>query len=330
MVETFKLDDLKEHMSTPLDVFICCASFEGRSKTIADCISSNLVKNVLLCENEEIAEYVGENARYLDNRFHGKALHVPLSLSSPLKSADSLTEGLEKVMSTKPQEYLVDITTFTHEELLILLRLLQRRLKATDRLRFAYTAAKEYSLGAVPADKWLSKGIKQIRSVLGYPGDPLPTRQFHLVVLAGFENDRAAQLIDAYEPAIVSLGFGKKDQSITNEHFEVNIAFHEKLCNIYNGLETFTFSLIDPVQTKVDIANQIATKQGYNVVVAPLNNKISTIGSALAAFEHANIQLCYAQANFYNYEKYSSPGDEAYLFEIPDFLKVEALAGLND
>ena len=320
MVETFKLRDLKEHIATPLDVFICSASFEERCKSIAACISSGTVDHVLVCENEELAEYVGKNARYLGDRFIDRAIHVPLSLSNPLRVADSMAEGLEKVISTNPQSYLVDVTTFTHEALLILLSLLRQRLKSSDTIRFAYTAAKEYSLGAEGDDKWLSKGIKQIRSVLGYPGDPLPTRQFHLVVLAGFENDRAAQLIDAYEPAIVSLGFGNKQQSITNEHFEINIAFHKRLCDIYRGLETFTFSLIDPLQAKVDIAKQIASKPGYNVVVAPLNNKISTIGSALAAFENSDIQLCYSQANFYNYENYSSAGDEVYLLDIPAFL----------
>jgi hypothetical protein len=280
-----------------------------------------VVDHVLVCENEELVEYVGENARHLIDRFSDKTVRVPLSLSNPIKVADSLSAGLERVISTEPQSYLVDVTTFTHEALLILLSLLRRRLKSSDRIRFAYATAKEYSLGAEGDEKWLSKGIKQIRSVLGYPGDPLPTRQFHLVVLAGFENDRAAQLIDAYEPAIVSLGLGNKEQSITNKHFEVNIAFHRKLCEIYSGLETFTFSLIDPLQAKLDITTQIGIKPGYNVVVAPLNNKISTIGSALAAFENPDIQLCYSQANFYNYENYSSPGDEFYLIDVPALLQ---------
>jgi hypothetical protein len=321
MVDTFKLRDLRVHIETPLDVFICSASFEDRCKSIPACISSEMVDHVLVCENEELAEYVGENARYLADRFIHKSIHVPLSLSNPIRVADSMTAGLDRVISTKPQSYLVDITTFTHEALLILLSLLRRRLKSSDKIRFAYTTAKEYSLGAEGADKWLSKGIKQIRSVLGYPGDPLPTRQFHLVVLAGFENDRAAQLIDTYEPAIVSLGFGSREQSITNEHFEVNVAFHKKLCDIYRDLETFTFSLTDPMQAKVDIAQQIAAKPRFNVVVAPLNNKISTIGSALIAFENPDIQLCYSQANFYNYENYSSPGDEFYLLDVPGFLE---------
>jgi hypothetical protein len=321
----FNLRKLTEVLRRRPDVFICSASFEGRCRSIADNIDPASLKNALICENEDLVDLVGPNAAYLRSRFANKSVRVPLKLTDPLKIADGILTGLHGIAATEPQNYLVDITTFTRESLLILLRLLRLKLRPIDTVQFVYAVAEDYSLGQRGSNKWLSKGIAQIRSVLGYPGDPRPTRKFHLVVLAGFEHERAAKLIDTYESALVSVGYGKADQSITPNHHKNNVAFHKKLCDIYRNVESFSFSLTDPIQTKADIEHQISAKPGYNLVVAAMNNKISTVGAALAAFGNSDIQLCYAQPNYYNYECYSSPSNEFYLFEIPDFIQSDSI-----
>ena len=57
-----------------------------------------------------------------------------------------------------------------------------------------------------------------------------------------------------------------------------------------------------------------------NTVIAPMNNKISTVGAALAALKNPNIQISYAQADIYNVVGYSMPNDDYYLGEL-DFAK---------
>jgi hypothetical protein len=47
-----------------------------------------------------------------------------------------------------------------------------------------------------------------------------------------------------------------------------------------------------------------------------MNTKISTVGAALAAIKQESIQLCYAQANIYNVERYSAVSDEVFIFEL--------------
>jgi hypothetical protein len=326
MAGPFQLTSFEKHLGSPADVFICSASFEDRCRSIPDQINPNSVGSVLVCENQALLEYVGKNGKYLRDRFGDKTIPVSLDINDPLKIADNLEEGLDKVIKTSPQKFLIDTTTFTREALLIMLSLLRSKLMAVNTILFTYAAAKEYSVGQEGENKWLSKGISSIRSVLGYPGELLPSRKFHLVVLAGFELERAAKLIETYESAVVSVGFGREDQSIRPNHYEINKAFHQSLCDLYNNVETFSFSLVDPVQAKLDIEKQIAAKQdsNLNIVIAALNNKISTIGAALAAFKNPDFQLCYAQANYYNVESYSSPGDEFYLFELPGFLTAEA------
>ena len=59
----------------------------------------------------------------------------------------------------------------------------------------------------------------------------------------------------------------------------------------------------------------------YNIVLSPLNNKVSTIAVAFVALKNENIQVCYASANQYNINEYSTPCDYFLIFEMSQFLK---------
>jgi hypothetical protein len=91
--------------------------------------------------------------------------------------------------------------------------------------------------------------------------------------------------------------------------------------DLYGTVEEFNFSCIDPVQAKVDLKRQIYQYDGYNVIIAPMNTKISAMGAALLAYERPEIQLCYASANVYNVDGYSIPGDDCYLFSLDELIE---------
>lgn len=311
------LSSLAAQIGQKVDVFLCSASFESRCRSVADYVDSTLPAKVLVCANENFPTVVSSNGEYLRSRYESQSSMVLLSTDNPLKTADSLQKAIGGVVTEAPQHYLVDITTFTHEALLILLRVLQLKLKTTDSLTFAYTTALEYSVGDKAEDKWLSKGIGEIRSVLGYPGKIIPTRKLHLVILAGFEGERAERLIEEYEPSKVSLGLGDPNHSISPDHYSVNKATHQKIAAKYTDVMQFNFSLLDPFKTKSAIEFHIRKVPGHNVLIAPMNTKISTLGVALLAFEDDSIQLCYATAHQYNESNYSKPGSECYLFTVP-------------
>jgi hypothetical protein len=84
----------------------------------------------------------------------------------------------------------------------------------------------------------------------------------------------------------------------------------------YPFAETFEFSLTDPFLAKQQIENQIKNSNGYNIVITPLNNKLSTISTALVALENIKVQLCYLRAHEYNYKGYSSPSDDCFLVKM--------------
>jgi len=56
------------------------------------------------------------------------------------------------------------------------------------------------------------------------------------------------------------------------------------------------------------------------VLLAPMNNKMSTLGAALAAFQCEKIQVCYAPVLEYNFFHYASPGKTCYVVELPELL----------
>lgn len=312
------LSSIQQALPSSTDVFICSASFEERSKVIPLQLSTEPIEHALICYNKVgYTDLIERTARELKSRFGDRSRLVELSVDNPLIIADHLQRSIPDIADRASATYVVDITSFTHEALLILLKVLQTRVKSSDRVIGLYNSASQYSVDANNGDMWLTKGVTEIRSVLGYPGQIMPTQKLHLIVLVGFETERAERVIEAYEPTKLSLGYGSPVDSISQPLHEINRKFHKKLCDKYKSVFEFTTSLIDPIEAKKTIEKQAALLPGFNVFVAPMNTKISTVGVALAAFENEALQICYASAEQYNFLAYSKPSSDCYFFEIP-------------
>ncbi len=311
-----KLSSLRGAMRDGVDLFICSASFEKRCLSIPEHLPLTRIERVLICENQNLHAYVHHNAVKLQEHFGKKAQIVPTSTDDPLVTADGMLKELLTVSDGKGRLIVVDITTFTHEGLLILLKLLQR-IGIRNRVRLLYSGARSYMKVEKGHEPWLSKGIASIRSVLGYPGAMADSDGVHLIVQVGFEYERARGLVERYEPNVVSLGFGAKEESISPAHHEDNMKFFDQLVDVLGNVNKFAFSCRDPVMTAGAIRKQAALFPRHAPVVASLNTKVATVGAALAAFQDPRIQLCYAQAQLYNYKGYSTPSDTYYEVAFP-------------
>ncbi|OIQ64046.1 hypothetical protein GALL_544070 [mine drainage metagenome] len=180
-----------------------------------------------------------------------------------------------------------------------------------------YNDSKEYSYNVVnAADKWLTKGVGDVRNIIGYPGYISPARHNHLIILFGFEVERTQRVIEKFEADIVSIGFGSEENSINSVHYAINQNRHKQLLNFNSNLNVFTLSLIDPKKTKANLIEQILKYPDTNVIIAAMNTKLSTVGAALAFRDNPDIQLCYVKANLYNIEGYSLAGENVYLFDV--------------
>jgi len=317
----FALSDIPAHYSEPIDLFICAASFEDRSLSVARQLPPSQVRSVLVCSNTGIQ---GDNAtqqhkNFLLNKFGLNTLTASLPVDNPLLIADNIAAKLDALLLSRPTPLrlcLVDITAFTQEALLILLQLVVRKLGGTGcEIDFIYTAANDYSVNeGVKSKKWLSSSIGAIRSVLGYSGEFDPAKPLHLIILMGIEVDKTVKLINTLEPAKLSFGLGRKYTSVKLGHTELSQLNYDKLPIARSATDSFAFSCTSPSQTFKDLANYIAKFPEYNTIIAPQNTKLSTMGAGLFAMENPDVQLCYAPANKYNIDGYSAPDDFCYIY----------------
>ena len=320
MVNKYRLNALNENISESIDLFICAASFESRCLSVPYSIELSKIKSAVIFYMKDSIQYINDNKILLQEHFKDIASCVELMHGDPLFTADRMQETLiECSQRLTVVSIMVDITTFTHESLLILLRLLPIVFPSAT-IMYAYANAQEYDSDNEKDNKWLSKGIGDIRSVLGYPGELLPARKTHLIVVVGYEYERAASIINALEPSKLALAFGRSDNATTekdkdaNEHY---LHLVEQMASSYQEIECFEVKCNDPFETCKKIETHISNCRDMNIVIVPLNNKISTLGVAFAAMSNPSIQLSYAPALAYNYTNYSKPGDSCYIINTP-------------
>lgn len=314
MSNYLKVNEIADKLPSSIDLFMMCGSFESRCKVISESIKSTKIRKTVLFQNLKYEDVCATNLATLKSIFQNYTLEN-LDSSSPIDIADTFVEVLaDEVSDPDCRSVLIDITTFTRESLLILIKILFEFKSSRTKVYLAYSCASEMS------KSWLSGDVVEIRSVLGYMGVIKPSRPLHLIIMLGFELDRCREIIDAYEPKYLSVGIGKKNESIQPEFQNRNYSFYKKLEAHYdpNYINKFDYSLVDFIKTKQSLDDQIKLYNDANVVIAPLNNKISTVGAAIVAIDNDEVQLCYSEVSHYNFDNYSKPSDDCLLFEVLD------------
>lgn len=315
--EKYKINDEILALSEGADLFICCSSFESRCLTIPEKLNKGDVKNIAICVSKNAPDTI--NTEKLKGIFND--CKPTIILTNPEEPYDTLTQIQNYIsnflIDNNDVSVVVDITTFTHENLLILYKILDLNLDKIKKLVLCYNDAGEYSINSnTEEDKWLSKGVGDIRNVIGYPGYLTPARKTHLVILFGFEVERTLRIIDQFEADIVSIGVGSTKQSICDRHCDINYKRFKELQENYPSLESFEFSLTNPVDTAESIKAQMKKFPDTNVIISPMNTKLSTIGAAIVTKHDDDVQLCYIRANLYNKDGYSTPGEHIYTYQV--------------
>ncbi|MCL2311142.1 MAG: hypothetical protein FWC41_01445 [Firmicutes bacterium] len=297
--------------------FFCCASFEERCKSISLAINKSKVNcaYIFYDSNYTSDAVVSEISEYLPN-----CEIKQLNMKNPIEVADIFAKAIEKIQISGIENIVIDITTFTHEWLLILLKIVHSYKNAFKQIRCMYTGAQDYGGASVSSEqKWLSKGCKDVRNVLGYPGILRPSEKNCLIVLAGFELERATRLIELVEPDKIVIGNGIDP---TNVSLTDTMTFFRKKFDDWKkeykhrNCKNFDFSCKDIFSTVKEIEKIVNTDPTDNYIVVPLNTKLSTIAAALVAFQNPKIQLCYSIPEEYNVKNYSIPGNKITVFDL--------------
>ncbi|WP_417364275.1 hypothetical protein [Galbibacter sp.] len=315
------LNKLNESLPDHIDLFLCNSSFEDRSLVLLSSIDSSKIKYAIICTNTDQSDIVGQNALSIQNKLKCDSEFANFDTNNPLSIADELLKRLSRF--DNKMEIVVDITTFTHEALLILLKIFQiSKSYLKNNIHLIYNSAKSYCHTVENIDDiWLSKGLRDKRTILGYPGRFKPYNPLHFIMLVGFENERAKHLIESYEPSVLSLGIADKKESVAPDIHEINLSRYKNLKILYKDVYEFTFSCINPLATYNILNEYIARYKNYNVVISPMNNKVSTLGCGLFALSNPQVQLISSRANLYNTESYSKASKYFYKFNLRDLMK---------
>jgi len=310
------LDDLASLRAGGIDLLICSASFEERCLSIPLRLAPEQVNRVAIMSAGRQEAHVSQNLDQLLEHFGTKAVHLSCSLDDPICTFDVAARELEQSgLQSGHDAVWIDMSTLTHEWVLMLYHILCERLPRAHPVRFLYNRAAEYALGLPSTSKWLSQGIREVRSVLGYPG-ALTAQAMHLILLVGFEFERALALIETYEPHRISLGRADLSESNAAAHAEAEAWHASRVRDARGETREFRFPAYDVEGTTLVLEDVIASsEEALSTVIAPMNTKLSTLGVACLAKQRSEIQVCYAQPVMYNYTAYSQPGQELYVVE---------------
>lgn len=298
------------------DLLICSASFEGRCLAVASSIDLSRIDKALVCRYSGYAELSVDNNKKLLEVLKNKAMDISFNKDAPLSIYDTLYDA---ILKCHPQSVIIDISTFTRETILIILMLFKQESFKDIEVTLCYVPADRYSDctgGNNTNDIWLSKGVNDIRTVLGYAGSFTSLKKTLLIVLVGFEKERAEILINSFEADKLYLGCVPPQESHSEELSAINRENFDRLVSLVGECNTFEFSCRYLQQTYDELKKIIdENKDNYNIIISPMNNKLSTLAVANVAFENPDVQVCYASTNQYNTEAYSSPADKVILFD---------------
>ena len=291
-------------------IFLTCISFEDRSISL---LKSNFDKiNKIYAFSLNNYNKTEENFKVVSDIYEEKLERVILDITDPIQTYKMISNITKFCGSTK-NEIIVDITTFTHETLLILMQSLKK--SGCTKVHYVYVGADEYSIGDSYDAKWLSKGCKEIRNVLGYAGKMIPSKQTCLVMLTGFEIERAMGAIFDLDAELVYIGNGLKESShVTGKkHVDTMSYFRElygSLLSTREGVKFFEFSPKDIVDVYKKLQTIIDATPNYNHIIVPLNTKISSLAVGLYALQNRDVQVSYSLPETYNVNAYSTAGDK--------------------
>lgn len=304
------ITQVNSKIKQPIDVLIGCISYETRCLSVPISLAESDIKKLVYFRVKEFSNSSSNNTTKLQSLFKNKLNVIEYSNYKSIDFANYFIEQLDNAYtySGRALNVALDITTFTRESLIMSIGILFHKREYISDLSLLYTPASKMS------EDWLSRGFRSVRSVLGFPGERSSLKPLHIVVMTGFELERAKYIIDEYEPDLISIGVGNSDESINPEFYGRNQKFVNDLTNYYGSIvNNFNFSLIDPIKTANELECYTNQYRQYNTVVAPMNNKISTVGAALYGLKHEEVQICYLPAEEYNTNNYSEAAESIYL-----------------
>ena len=291
--EIKSLTKLNEH--GPDDLFICCASFEER------CLSSTakmgmdfLTKFAVIFVVEEplYQKQVERNMFRLQTELRKKTTEgifvISCQRENPLDGINQLEDILRQCkLKTDGGPFItVDISGFTKIYLLELLHYLAIE-KGLGIPRLLHTTQRY-----LPTR--LTRGIHQITTIPNFFGSPSLEKETVLVLLLGFEPERALAVWKQLNPARTIALITNPPRQGNPEYLKYAKQNNADLLS-QPSVEVRDMAADNPH----DIKNLLEaiyeeTKDSFNMVIGPFGTKPQVIGVFLFCMEHPKVQVVYS------------------------------------
>lgn len=317
-------------MTDTKKVLIAAASFEDRStvwvRKFLD--SGGKPEHVFVADVFESGEMYRQNLALLEKLGICNVDGVKRFSSQSLWS---WTWSVVERACTPGCDLLIDVTCIPRELLGMLLFAVSVKRLAIGSVSVAYVAAPEggyatQNVNLLESERWLSKGVSTVRSIIGFPGTFRSERDSHLVILAGHEMDRILQIVEYLEPSRLTISGGQEESSILvgaeQLSREVADALRDQLKDRIQVPEIgdieFSSSSIEEVfESLIDAKLE---KSDENIALVAMNTKLSFVGAALFALCQRKVRMIYAVPQEYN-PRYCQGVGESYQFDITKLVR---------
>lgn len=316
--------DIKQYLGR-IDFLFLSSGFEDRSKTLCLNLDKSKIANTLLFHLKDNYALAVNNKEEMISLLDIKdIIEYPKndSFSTFYLFYEKIDALLNNITKKSKLKVVLDVTAFSREILLVLIKILSRPefVRKLD-VFFIHTPVENYCEGE---GFWLTKGVREIRPIFGYSGTMTPSKKLLLVVFNGFEEERTEIIIESFEPNALVLANPSKAGSINSElKCLVDIKYNNIKAKFKNILlEEKEFSCVE-IGSTIKLLNEIYFhyNEEYNIAISPLNNKTSTIAIAIASIQNEIFQVCYASANQYNINKRLIPSEYFLVYNFGDFYK---------
>ena len=287
-------------------VLVAACSFEMRSVVCPQ----EFLETGGKAQNVFLANIVEPDDRYRANLKRLQELGIRNVDDVDRFSSRSLWEWACSVIErarSRTSKLLVDITCLPRELLGMLLFLVSVRRLDWSSVELAYVGAPEggyasQNLSLPEDDRWLSKGVSAVRSIVGFPGMFRGDRSCHLVVLAGHEVERILEIVEYVEPRRLTISAERAGSSTVKGARDLSIRVAEELKDriqvpVIGDIE-FSSSSIEEVFESLRSAQLGVGVE--NVALVAMNTKVSFVGAAMFGLVERRVRMVYAVPNIYN------------------------------
>lgn len=288
------------------DTFIVCTSFEDRTTAVVNKLSKEykVSKSFVFKYDEKGKTNLREQnfQRIMNNLsvYSENVYPIICDHHNPLDGMDKFQSLCNDIgINLDGTNITVDMTTFTKQYLLVLLKFIEKQNPKSVRL--LYTEPEDYSV------KWkkpLSYGLIDIVSVPTYGGHFYPEKENLLILQLGYEGDRAYGIWERFNPHKTLILIGRPS---FRDSWEGRVEkFNEKLISKLPEDSIIYIPTLDPFEVSKALDKLIDQYlKRFNIYLSPLGPKPQVTGAYLSIRKHPDVQIIYAIPKSHEEEYFS-------------------------